>query len=95
MCRYFNGIYKYLRAAKEGREKLHSHLVQPDSLGIALLGVASSGQLCTQVSTALPVLPPSHCMPLKHNVNLPHKQAAVGEPPVQRSCATCTTLIRY
>ncbi|CAL5221870.1 g4132 [Coccomyxa viridis] len=46
--RYFNGIYKYLRAAKEGREKLHSHLVQPDSLGIALLAVASSGQLCTQ-----------------------------------------------
>ena len=51
MFRYFNGIYKYLRAAKEGREKLHSHLVQPDSLGIALLAVASSGQLCTQVST--------------------------------------------
>ena len=55
MRRYFSGIYKYLRVAKEGREKLHSHLVQPDSLGIALLAVASSGQLCTQVQTPIPV----------------------------------------
>ena len=57
MRRYFNGMYKYLRAAKEGREKLHGHLVQPDSLGIALLAVASSGQLCTQVCTAPVVVP--------------------------------------
>ena len=47
-CRYFSGTYKYLRAARDGREKLHSHLVQPDSLGIALLACASSGQLCSQ-----------------------------------------------
>lgn len=64
ICRYFNGIYKYLRAAKEGREKLHSHLVQPDSLGIALLAVASSSQLCTQASTAaMVVLPPGDFTP--------------------------------
>ena len=63
ICRYFNGIYKYLRAAKEGREKLHSHLVQPDSLGIALLAVASSGQLCTQARTAILVLPPGSFAP--------------------------------
>ena len=61
MRRYFNGIYRYLRAAKEGREKLHGHLVQPDSLGIALLAVASSGQLCTQVSTAHLCGPCHHC----------------------------------
>lgn len=43
-------MYKYLRAAREGREKLHAHLAQPDSLGIALLANASSGLLCTQVT---------------------------------------------
>ncbi|CAK0779917.1 hypothetical protein CVIRNUC_004888 [Coccomyxa viridis] len=47
--RYFSGTYKYLRAARDGREKLHSHLVQPDSLGIALLACAASGQLCSQI----------------------------------------------
>ena len=46
--RYFSGIYKYLRAARDGRDKLHLHLLQPDSLGIALLAVASSGTLCYQ-----------------------------------------------
>ena len=58
--RYFSGTYKYLRAARDGREKLHSHLVQPDSLGIALLACASSGQLCSQVWLSL--APETDCM---------------------------------
>ena len=93
MRRYFNGIYKYLRAAKEGREKLHGHLVQPDSLGIALLAVASSGQLCTQVSTApfmwsVPPLqspwPISHWSIREGGTGWRRLQACQGVPPAEK-----------
>lgn len=43
------GLCRYIEALKGGQARLQRHLLQADSLGIALLAATSAGQLCAEL----------------------------------------------